>query len=176
MLYTFDGQTPVIGKETYVSETAQVIGNVVIGDNCYIGHGAILRGDYGRIEIGSGTAVEEGVIIHAPPDHLQIIGKRVTLGHGAILHGKSIGDGAVIGMGAILSILSEVQEGAIVGEGAVVTWGQVIAEKMVAAGNPAKVIREVRTKDKEIWDYGKQLYIDLAKRYLKVGMQPVSEG
>jgi len=176
MLYTFDGQTPVIGKETYVSETAQVIGNVVIGDNCYIGHGAILRGDYGRIEIGAGTAVEEGVIIHAPPDHLQTIGKRVTLGHGAILHGKSIGDGAVIGMGAILSILSEVQEGAIVGEGSVVKWGQVIPARMVAAGNPAKEIREVRPKDQEIWNFGKQLYIDLAKRYLRVGMQPVSEG
>lgn len=173
MLYTFDGQTPVVGKETYVSETAQVIGNVVIGDNCYIGHGAILRGDYGRIEIGSGTAVEEGVIIHVTPDHTSRIGKRVTLGHGAILHGKSIGDGVVIGMGAILSILSEVQEGAIVGEGAVVPWGKVIPERMVAVGNPAKVIREVSAKDIKTWECGKQLYIDLARRYLKVGMQAV---
>ncbi|MDL2274705.1 gamma carbonic anhydrase family protein [Desulfosarcina sp. OttesenSCG-928-G10] len=172
MLYTFDGQTPVIGKETYVSETAQVIGNVVIGDNCYIGHGAILRGDYGRIEIEAGTAVEEGVIVHAPPDHTHHIGKRVTVGHGAILHGKYIGDGAVIGMGAILSILSEVQDGAIVGEGAVVKWGQVIPAKMVAAGNPAKIIREVSPKDQKMWDWGKQLYIDLAKKYLAVGMQP----
>lgn len=176
MLYIFDDQTPVIGKETYVSETAQVIGNVVIGDNCYIGHGAILRGDYGRIEIGAGTAVEEGAIIHAPPDHTHCIGKRVTVGHGAILHGKSIGDGAVIGMGAILSILSEVQEGAIVGEGSVVKWGQVIPAKMVAVGNPAKVARQVSPKDEEIWNWGKQLYIDLAKRYLRVGMQPVPEG
>ncbi|MDL2286013.1 gamma carbonic anhydrase family protein [Desulfococcaceae bacterium OttesenSCG-928-F15] len=173
MLYTFDGQTPLVGKESYVSETAQVIGNVVIGDNCYIGHGAILRGDYGRIEIGSGTAVEEGVIIHAPPDHTSRIGKRVTLGHGAIVHGKSIGDGAVIGMGTILSILSEVQEGAIVGEGAVVPWGQVIPAKMVAVGNPAKVIREVSDQDTKRWDWGKQLYIDLARRYLKIGMQAV---
>lgn len=175
MLFTFDGQTPVVGKETYVSESARVIGNVVIGDNCYIGHGAIIRGDYGRIEIGSGTAVEEGVIIHAAPDHAYVIGKKVTMGHGAILHGKCIGDGAVIGMGAIVSILSELGEGAIVGEGSVVKRFQIIPAKMVAVGNPAKVVREVNEKDKEFWDWGKQSYIDLAKRYLRVGMQPVSE-
>ncbi len=74
MLFEFDGNKPCIGRGAYVSETAQVIGDVVIGDNCYVGHGAILRGDYGRIEIGSGTAVEEGVIIHAPPGGLNRIG------------------------------------------------------------------------------------------------------
>lgn len=174
MFYAFDGQTPVIGKETYVSETAQVIGNVVIGDNCYIGHGAILRGDYGRIEIGDGTAIEEGAIVHAPPDHLHAIGKWVTVGHGAILHGKVIEDGAVIGMGAILSILSEVQTWAIVAEGSVVKWGQVIPQRMVAAGNPAKVVREINPKDEKTWNWGKQLYIDLAKKYLTVGMQAVT--
>jgi carbonic anhydrase/acetyltransferase-like protein (isoleucine patch superfamily) len=67
LLYAFDGKSPEIGKGTYVSEQALVIGDVKIGDNCYIGHGAILRGDYGSIFIGPGTAVEEGAIIHAPP-------------------------------------------------------------------------------------------------------------
>lgn len=173
MLYSFDGQVPVIGTGTYVSELATVIGNVTVGDHCYIGHGAIVRGDYGCIEIGEGTAVEEGVIIHAPPDHIQRIGLKVTLGHGAVAHGKAIGDGAVVGMTAVLSILSEVGVGAIVAEGTVVKWGQVIAENMVVAGNPAKVIRPVSQKDRDIWGYGKQLYIDLAKRYLAVGMHPV---
>ena len=67
MLYKFDGKVPTVGKGTCVSDIARIIGDVVIGSNCYIGHGAILRGDYGRIEIGDGTAVEEGVIVHAPP-------------------------------------------------------------------------------------------------------------
>ncbi len=174
MLYTFEGQKPSIGSDTYVSELAQVIGNVTIGDNCYIGHGAILRGDYGRIEIGSGTAVEEGVIIHAPPDHFNLIGERVTLGHGAILHGNSIGDGAVIGMGAVLSIFSEVGEGAIIAEGSLVKWGQKIPANVVAAGNPAEVKREISTKDQDIWAFGKQLYVDLAKRYLKSGLHEVN--
>ena len=67
MLYKFDGNQPAVGKDTYVSDSAKVIGNVIIGDNCYIGHGSILRGDYGRIEIGDGTAEEEVLIVHAPP-------------------------------------------------------------------------------------------------------------
>lgn len=173
MLYQFDGQVPQIGKLTYVSELAQVIGDVIIGDHCYIGHGAILRGDYGRIEIGDGTAVEEGVIIHAPPAHIHKIGKRVTIGHGAILHGNIIGDEAVIGMGAILSIRSEIGEGTIIAEGGVVKMNQQIPSGVVAAGNPVKIVRSVSPKDKEHWDYAKQLYIDLAQKYLEKGMYPL---
>jgi carbonic anhydrase/acetyltransferase-like protein (isoleucine patch superfamily) len=173
MLYSFDGNQPVVGKNTYVSETAQVIGDVVIGDNCYVGHGAILRGDYGRIEIGSGTAVEEGVIAHSPPGFTLTMGKSVTLGHGAILHGKSIGDYAVIGMGAVVSIFSEVGEWAIVAEGAVVKMNQIVPDNVVVGGSPAKVVRDTSEKDKEMWTHGKQIYVDLAKKYLEIGMHQV---
>ncbi|MDD5724072.1 MAG: gamma carbonic anhydrase family protein [Syntrophales bacterium] len=175
MLYKFDGNQPVVGKNSYISDSARVIGDVVIGDNCYIGHGAILRGDYGRIEIGDGTAVEEGVIVHAPPNDINRIGKRVTIGHGAVAHGKSIGDQAVIGMGAVLSIHSEIGAWAIIAEGGIVKWGQVIPPGVVAAGNPAAVVREVSEKDKKNWNWGKQLYIDLAKKYLDIGMEPVDK-
>lgn len=175
MLYKFDGKQPTVGIDAYVAPTALVIGNVVIGDNCYVGHGAIVRGDYGRIEIGRGTAVEEAVVIHAPPGALHVIGERVTLGHGAICHGCLIGAEAVIGMGAICSINSAIGNGSIVAEGAVVTANTTIPDKMVAAGNPATVIREVRDKDVELWNFGKQLYIDLAKKYLTLGMEPVDE-
>jgi len=173
MLYRFNGKQPTAGKDTYISELANVIGDVVIGNNCYIGHGAILRGDYGRIEIGDGTAVEEGVIIHAPPGFTNHIGTKVTIGHGAILHGKSIGDRVVIGMGAVLSIVSEIGEGAIVAEGGIVTAKQIVPAKVVVAGNPAKIIRDVTAKDEELWGFAKQLYIDLAKKYLDEPMEPV---
>jgi len=170
MLYHFDGKTPEVGVGSYVSDLARVIGDVTIGANCYIGHGAIIRGDYGRIAIGDGTAVEEGVIIHCPPKGLYLIGKMVTLGHGAILHGNIIGDYSVVGMGAILSIFSETGEWTIVGEGSVVKANQKIESGKVAAGNPAKVIRDVNDMDKELWNYGKKVYIDLAEKYLKQGM------
>lgn len=173
MLYKFDGKRPTVGKDTYVSDLATVIGDVVIADNCYIGHGAILRGDYGRIEIGDGTAVEEGVIIHVPPGATSRIGTKVTIGHGAVLHGKYIGDWAVIGMGSILSIWSEIGEGAIVAEGTVVKLKQIIPPQVVCAGNPAQTVREVSPKDQEFWTMGKQLYMDLAKKYLDEGMEPV---
>lgn len=173
MLYEFDGKQPALGKETYISELANVIGDVIIGDNCYIGHGVILRGDYGRIEIGNGTAVEEGVIVHAPPDETCFIGKKVTLGHGAVIHSKYINDLALIGMGAVLSLRSEIGEQSIVAEGGVVKQNQIIPPKVMAAGNPAKVIREITQKDIDHWAWGKQLYIDLAKKYLKIGMHSV---
>ena len=104
MLYAFDGREPEIGKDAYVSDQATVIGNVKIGDECYVGPGAVLRGDYGRIVIGSGTAVEESVVVHAPPKKACHIGKKVTLGHGAIIHARSIGDLVVVGMGAVVII------------------------------------------------------------------------
>lgn len=175
MLYEFDGRQPEIGQDTYVSETAQVIGDVRIGDNCYIGHGAIIRGDYGSIEIDSGTAVEEGVIIHAPPEQLSRIGKKVTMGHGAIIHSAEIGDGVVIGMGAILSIGVKIGAGAIVAEGAIVKMNQIVPEDVVVAGNPCQIVRPTAPKDRDFWSWAKQLYIDLAARYLKVGMNRISQ-
>ncbi len=173
MLYSFDGKSPRIGDDTYVSEHALVIGDVIIGDKCYIGHGAILRGDYGAITIGPGTAVEEGVIIHAPPNDLCRIEERVTMGHGAIIHAALVGSRSVIGMGAVLSIRSEVGENTIVAEGAVVRMNQVIPSDVVTGGNPAKTIRNMTPKDVEYWAMAKELYINLAKKYCVEGMHPL---
>ena len=173
MLYRFDGKQPVIGTDSYVSDIARIIGDVVIGKHCYIGHGAILRADYGRIVIGDGTAVEEGAIVHAPPNDTNRIGNRVTIGHGAVAHGKRIGDQAVIGMGAIVSIWSEIGEWTIVAEGSVVKLKQVIPSEVVAAGNPAQIVRTLTEKDKEFWTWGKQLYVDLAQKYLDIGLEPL---
>ncbi|MBQ2733011.1 MAG: gamma carbonic anhydrase family protein, partial [Clostridia bacterium] len=117
MIYSFDGHTPKIAENAYVSETATVIGDVEIGAGAYIGHGSILRGDYGRIEIGEETAIEEGVIVHSPPNGLCKIGKRVTIGHGAIIHSKELESYVVIGMGAITSLGSVIGEYSIVAEG-----------------------------------------------------------
>ena len=175
MFYCFDGRKPKIGKDTYVSEQAMVIGDVEIGDNCYIGHAAVLRGDYGRIEIGSGTAVEEGVIIHAPVEEICNIGQKVTLGHGCIVHSAFIGDIAVIGMGAVVSIWAEIGERSIVAEGCVIKMRQKIPPGVVVAGNPGRIVRKIEAKDEEFWSMGKQLYIDLAKKYLKVGMQRLDQ-
>ncbi|MDK2957638.1 MAG: phenylacetic acid degradation protein [Desulfovibrionales bacterium] len=169
MLYEFDGQRPTVGEGTYVSELADVIGDVRIGRNCYIGHRAVLRGDYGRIEIGDETAVEEGVVIHSPPQEVCSIGRRTTMGHGAIIHAKVMKDNCVIGMGAVVSLWAEIGEWAIVAEGSVVKLRDVVPDRVMVAGAPAKVIRPLEPKDEEMWNWGKQLYIDLAARYLRCG-------
>ena len=164
-LYSFEGNSPQISEKAYVHDSAQIIGNVVIGENCFVGAGAIIRGDYGELLIGEGTAVEEGAIIHCPPLCTCKIGKSVTIGHGAILHCADIGDGAVIGMGAIVSIGAKIGVWAIVAEGAVVTMGQEIPTHKIAAGNPAKIIGDVTDGHKEMWSWGKDIYVDLSQRY-----------
>ncbi len=173
MFYRFDGKQPAVGNGTYVSETAIVIGDVIIGNDCYIGHGVILRGDYGTIKIGNETVVEEGAVIHAPPQDYCSIGQGVIIGHGAIIHAKLIGDFAGIGMGAVLSIRSEVASGATVAEGTVVKQGQKIPESVVVAGNPAKKIRDVSQKERDFWNYARKLYVDLAHKYCKLGMEKI---
>jgi carbonic anhydrase/acetyltransferase-like protein (isoleucine patch superfamily) len=173
MLYEFDSRAPQAGRDTYISEHAIVIGDVMIGEGCYIGHGVVLRGDYGRIEIGSGTAVEEGVIVHAPPAKVCRIGCRVTVGHGAIVHASSVGDFCVIGMGAILSIYSEIGNNTIIAEGGVVKMREAVPGGVVAKGNPIQVVRNINEKDETYWAMVKQLYVDLAKKYLTSGMKKI---
>ena len=173
MFYSFDGRVPSVGNGTYVSETSQVIGDVHIGKNCYIGHGAILRGDYGTIEIGNEAVIEEGVVIHAPPDEHCTIGSRVVVGHGAVIHSRSIGDSAMIGMGAILSIRSQIGSRSIIAEGAVVKREQQVPASVVMAGNPSRKVREITQADRDNEDMSVELYTNLAKKYLKVGMKEV---
>jgi len=173
LIYRFDERQPSIDCATYVSETAIIIGDVRIGKHCYIGHGAILRGDYGTIFLGDECAVEEGVIIHAPPDDSCHIGNGVVMGHGAIVHAKSIGPSAGIGMGAILSIRSEIGEGAVVAEGAVVRQGQGVPPAIVVAGNPAKKIKDMSEKDIAFWNHSRQIYVNLAARYCLLGMERI---
>ncbi len=173
MLYGFDGKQPSIEINTYVSETAILVGDVRIGSYCYIGHGAVLRGDYGTIEIGDETTIEEGVIVHAPPGEYCSIRNRVVIGHGAIVHARIIGEKAGVGMGAILSVRSEIGEESVIAEGAIVKQGQHIEPRIMAAGNPARKIRDISSNDREFWAYSRRLYVDLAKKYLAIGMLKV---
>ena len=119
-----------------------------------IGHGAILRGDYGSIRLGAGTAIEENAVIHIRPDGLSVLGERVTVGHGAILHGDLIDDFAVIGMGAVLSLNVVVGKWAIVGEGTVLPSNTRIEAEKFVAGVPWKVMGDVQPRHKEFWTWG----------------------
>ncbi|MFX1481894.1 MAG: gamma carbonic anhydrase family protein [Promethearchaeota archaeon] len=164
-VYEFEGRIPKIGKSSYVSHSASVIGKVTIGEECYIAPGASVKGDYGEIRIGNGCSVQDNVIIHARPDEITVIGNDVTLGHGCIVHNATIKDEAVIGMGAIVSDYAVVGRWCIVGEGAVVRARFEIPDERIVVGVPAKEIGDVQEKHKEELSRFKAIYRDLAGRY-----------
>lgn len=166
MINSFEGRTPEIGPGTYVHPSADVFGNVQLGAGCWIGPGARIRGDYGRIEIGDHTAVEDNVVIHARPGEQTTIGDWVTLGHACIVHNATIRAWAIIGMGAIVSDWAEVGEWSVVGEGTVVRQRQEVPDGRIAVGTPARVLDKVVAEDfKAQWKGFKELYVDLARRY-----------
>ncbi len=163
-LYEFEGKRPTIGAGSFVPDSADVVGDVVIGEKCFIGVGARIRGDYGTIVIGNATSVQENVVIHAREGDRTVVGDNVQLGHGCILHNCTVRDNAVIGVGAIVSDYATVGDWAIVAEGAVVR-GE-IPDGAVAVGIPAKVVGRVTDEQKKEWLHYKRLYAELAsERY-----------
>ncbi|MBN1533386.1 MAG: gamma carbonic anhydrase family protein [Spirochaetes bacterium] len=164
-LYKVKDRIPVIGEGAWVAPSAEIIGDVRIGRGCYIGFGAILRGDYGTIDIGEESAIEEGVMIHARPLDTTLIGMRVTVGHMAMIHNARIADNAIIGMKAMVSDFSEIGEWALVAEQALVVRRQKIPAGMIYGGSPAREIGEMLERHRAEWGLAKQLYADLAKRY-----------
>ena len=170
-LYEFEGKRPQIEEGTFVPESADVVGDVIIGRECFIGLGARIRGDYGLIRIGDRTSVQENVVIHARDWGEAVIGARVHLGHGCILHNASVKDNAVIGLGAILTDFSMVGIWSIIGEGAVVRGK--IPDGKIAVGIPARVIGDVTETHKREWIYYKEKYAELARTRYPQGLKRI---
>ena len=165
-IYEFEGKKPKIGKGAWVSESADIIGDVIIGDKCFIAPGARIRGDYGSIEIGDETSIEDNCVVHARPNEKCVIEDNVTVGHSAIIHNCTIHSYAVIGMGAIVSDYAVVGKWSVVGEGCVVKNKQIIPDEKIAVGIPAKIIGDVSEEYKTQWTKFKNIYTGLAeKRY-----------
>ena len=136
------GKNPVIGERAYLAESAAVIGDVIVGDDCSIWFGAVLRGDVGAIRIGDRVNIQDNAVLHATYDQSEcIIGNDVSIGHGANVHGAIIGDDVIIGMGAIVMDNTVVAPGTIIAAGAVVPANQKL-EPGIYAGIPARRIRE----------------------------------
>jgi phenylacetic acid degradation protein len=170
-LYEFEGNRPSIGEGSFIPESADVIGNVTIGEKCFIGVGARIRGDYGTIIIGNRTSVQENVVIHARDGDRTVVGDNVQLGHGSILHNCTVKNNAVIGVGAIISDYAVVGDWAIIGEGAVVRGN--IPDGAIAVGIPAKVIGEVTEEHKKEWLYYKNKYAELASVRYPAGFKRI---
>lgn len=136
------GDTPVIGKRAFLAETATIIGNVEIGNDCSVWYGAVLRGDVGAIRIGDRVNIQDNAVLHATYRQSEcIIGNDVSIGHGANVHGCIIGNDVIIGMGAIVMDHTVVPDGTIIAAGAVVPANQKL-EPGIWAGIPARMIKD----------------------------------
>lgn len=142
-VFEFGGVRPVIHESAFVHPNAVVTGRVIIGRAVYIGPGAALRGDWGEIVIHDGCNVQESCTIHMFPGITVVLEESAHIGHGAIIHGARIGRNALIGMNAVVMDHAVVGAGAIVGALSFVPEGMQIADRMIAVGNPARVVKEV---------------------------------
>lgn len=162
--YAIDGVLPVVDPSAYVHPTAVLIGDVIVGAHCYIGPCACLRGDFGRIVIGTGANVQDNCVLHGFPDQATVVEENGHIGHGAVLHGCVVRRDALVGMNAVVMDEAEVGAQAIVAACAFVPAGMQVPPRTLVAGTPARPKRLL--SDAEIaWKLeGTQTYQDLARR------------
>ena len=166
MIYRFgDRCIQTIGEEFYVAPSADVIGSVRLGRWASVWFGAVLRGDNEWIELGDGTNVQDGSIVHTDAGQPLLVGRNVTIGHRTLLHGCSIGDECLIGNGAMILDGAVIGDHTIVAAGTFVPPSKVIPSGVVVMGSPAKVVRELALKDRTLIARGAQHYIHHARRY-----------
>ena len=143
MIYEFNGYRPVIHESSYIHPQACVTGNVIIGQNVYVGPGAAIRGDWGEIIIEEGCNVQENCTIHMFPGVTVRLKESAHIGHGAIIHGASIGKNSLIGMNAVIMDNAIVGDESIIGALTFVPAKMEIPNRKIAVGNPAKIIKDV---------------------------------
>ncbi len=171
MIYEFDGYKPVIDETAFVHPQAVITGNVIIGKNVFIGSGAAIRGDIGKIVIEDGCNVQENCIIHMFPGKTVVLEENAHIGHGAIVHGAKVGRNALIGMHAVLMDDATIGEGCIIGAMCFVPAGKNIPDRSVAVGNPAKIVKNVSDEMLAWKTEGTLLYQQLAQKSIET-MKP----
>lgn len=164
MIRAFEDRIPKLGNNVYVDESAHVMGDVTLGDDVCVFPCSVVRAEDEPVVLGEGTVVEDGCMVHADAGGLYI-GKRVVMGHGAIVHGLSIGDETLVCMGAIILKDAVVGEGCIIAAGAVVTEGAQIPPNSVVMGVPGRVMRQTTPEERERIAFSCDYYQDLVKRY-----------
>ncbi|PWM28591.1 MAG: gamma carbonic anhydrase family protein [Verrucomicrobia bacterium] len=156
------GKDPQIHPSAYVSRAATLIGDVSIEADASVWPGCVLRADINSIKLGRGSNLQDGTVVHLADDAGVEIGEYTTVGHGAILHACKIGNGCLIGMGAVVLDKAEIGDGSIVGAGALVTKGTVVPPGSLVLGSPAKVVKPLDDKTREGLTYWSHKYVKLA--------------
>lgn len=162
--YAIDGIRPVVHPDSYVHPTATLIGDVIIAADCYVGPGAVMRGDFGRLVLERGANLQDTCVVHGFPGTDTVIEEDGHIGHGAVIHGCHIGKNALVGMNSVVMDGAKVGEAAMVAAMSFVKAGMEILPRQLVAGSPARVIRELSDAEIEWKQTGTRDYQTLAKR------------
>ncbi len=166
-IHQLDDLVPQVADSAWVAQNAQVIGDVIIGEGASVWFGVTVRGDTDTITIGAGTNVQDGSVLHADHDVPLTIGRDVTVGHQVMLHGCSIGDESLIGIGAIVLNGARIGRNCLVGAGSLVTEGKEFPDGSMIIGSPAKVVRQLTEEQIEGLRRSAQHYRENAQRFRK---------
>ena len=166
-LILYKGKTPQVGERVFLAEGACLVGEVSVGDDSSVFYNAVLRGDLAEIKIGKRTNIQDNVCIHVSTGVGVDIGDEVTVGHGAVLHGCTIEDNVLVGMGAIIMDGAHIKKNCIIGAGALVTAGREFPEDSLVMGAPAHVVRTLTTDEIKNVKTGVEHYLDAKDELLK---------
>jgi len=168
MLRELKGIEPKVGEGTFVAETATLIGDVEIGNNCCIWYGSVIRGDVERIRIGDHTNIQDNAVVHGTKGKPALIGNLVSVGHGAIIHACTVGDNCLIGMNCVIMDGAVIGKNTIIGAMSLVSRNKIIPEGVLVMGSPAKVIRELTEEEIQgISGYGNRNYANALNNYIR---------
>lgn len=164
-VYALDGVEPQIAESAWVADSAQVMGEVQLGADASVWFGAVVRGDTSSITIGEGSNVQDASVLHADLGMPLVIGRHVTVGHQVMLHGCTIGDESLIGIGAIVLNGAKIGKNCLVGAGALVTEGKEFPDGSMIIGSPARVVKQLTPEQIQGLRQSAQHYIDNARRF-----------
>ncbi len=169
MDFKINTEIPAFPDSTFVADNATVVGDVTLGENVSIWYGARLRGDIAAITVGDNSNIQDNATVHVDFDVPAIIGTNVTIGHNAVIHGATIEDDALIGMGAIVLNRAVVGKGSIVGAGSVVREGMIIPAGSLVAGVPAKILKQLSPEQQSHIKDNAAVYVACAKAHKSAG-------
>jgi carbonic anhydrase/acetyltransferase-like protein (isoleucine patch superfamily) len=164
-VYRLGGKTPSIADSAWVADSAQVIGAVELGADVGVWFGAVLRADTEPIRVGTGTSVQDGCVFHADPGFPLTVGENVTVGHQAMLHGCTVGDGSLIGIQAVVMNGANIGRHCLVGAGSLVTLGKEFPDGSLIVGSPARRVRALTAEEIAGLQRGAEHYIENARRF-----------
>lgn len=164
-LYEIDGKAPTLESSSWVAPSAELIGDVILGEDASVWFGSVIRADNTQITIGARSNVQEGAMGHSDPGAPLTVGEDCTIGHHAILHGCTIGDRVLVGMGATILNHAVIGEDSLVGAGALVTEGKIFPPGSLIVGSPARAVRELDAAAKAMLLVSARHYVLNAERY-----------